>query len=74
LTHSAQSIESRDETVVIFHRYGDQYFLYQAWATGDTIGSEFPKSSLERQAERGIDNEKGQSASGAPAEVNIAGK
>lgn len=75
LTHSAQSIQSRDETVVIFHRYGDQYFLFQVWAVGDTIGSEIPKSSLERQAEQGIDNEKGQSAaSGAPAEVVIAAK
>jgi hypothetical protein len=74
LTHSAQSIQSRDETVVIFHRYGDQYFLFQVWATGDTIGSEFPKSSLERQAESGIDNEKGPSASGEPAEVVIAAK
>lgn len=74
LTHSAQSIQSRDETVVIFHRYGDQYFLFQVWAIGDTIGSEIPKSSLERQAERGIDNEKGQSASAEPAEVVIAAR
>ena len=74
LTHSAQSILSRDETVVIFHRYGDQYFLFQVWAIGDTIGSEIPKSSLERQAGGGIDNEKGQSASGEPAEVVIAAR
>ncbi|HXF41209.1 MAG TPA: hypothetical protein VN687_15950 [Blastocatellia bacterium] len=74
LTHTAQSIQSRDETVVIFHRYGDQYFLFQVWAIGDTIGSEIPKSSLEREAERGIDNEKGQSASGEPVEVVIAAR
>lgn len=74
LTQSAQSIQSRDETVVIFHRYEDQYFLFQVWAIGDTIGSEIPKSSLEREAERGIDNEKGQSASAGPAEVVIAAR
>jgi hypothetical protein len=74
LTHSAQSILSRDETVVIFHRYGDQYFLFQVWAIGDTIGSEIPKSSLERQAAGGIDNEKAQSASGEPAEVIVAAR
>ena len=73
-THSAQSLRSKDETVVIFHRYGDQYFLFQVWAIGDTIGSEIPKSSLERQAALGIDNEKGQSASGEPAEVVIAAR
>ncbi|HYV05726.1 MAG TPA: hypothetical protein VFB82_14125, partial [Blastocatellia bacterium] len=75
LSHSAQSIQSRNETVVIFHRYGDQYFLFQVWAVGDTIGSEIPRSSVERQAEREVDNEKGQSASSAqPAEVVIAAR
>ena len=63
-TNSAQSIRSRDETVVIFHRYGDQYFLFQVWAIGDNIGSEIPKSSIERQAARAIEANKGQSARG----------
>jgi hypothetical protein len=69
--HSAQSVQSRDESVVIFHRYGEQYFLFQVWAVGDTIGSEMPKSSIELQAARGIEV-KGQSArSSEPAEVII---
>ena len=71
-THSAESVQSKDETVVIFHRYGDQYFLFQVWAVGDTIGSEIPRSSMERQAARAIEVNKGQSRSGAPAEVMIA--
>ncbi len=71
----AQSVQSRDETVVIFHRYGDQYFLFQVWAVGDTIGLEIPKSSMERQAVRAIEVNKGQSArSGEPAEVIVAAK
>jgi len=75
LTSSAQSVQSRDETVVIFHRYGDQYFLFQVWAVGDTIGLEIPKSSMERQAARAIEVNKGQSArSGEPAEVIISAK
>jgi hypothetical protein len=58
---------------VIFHRYGDQYFLFQVWAIGDTLGSEIPKSSIERQATRAIEVNKGQSAkSGVPAEVITA--
>jgi len=70
--HSAQSVQSRDESVVIFHRYGEQYFLFQIWAVGNTIGSEIPKSSIERQAARGIEVSKGQSArSSEPAEVII---
>jgi hypothetical protein len=74
-THYAQSAQSRNESVVIFHRYGDQYFLFQLWAVGDTTGSEIPKSSLERQAESGIEANKGQSArNGGPAEVIIGAR
>ena len=72
-THSAQSVQSRD--VVIFHRYGDQYFLFQVWAVGEAIGLEIPKSSMERQAARSIEANKGQSArSGEPAEVIIVAR
>ena len=75
LTNSAESIESKNETALIFHRYGDQYFLFQVWAVGDTIGLEIPKSSMERQAVRAIEVNKGQSArSGEPAEVIVAAK
>lgn len=74
-SHSAQSLQSKDETVVIFHRYGDQYFLFQVWAVGDTTGSEIPKSSIERQAARAIDVNKGQSArSSEPTEVIITAR
>ena len=74
-THSAQSLQSRDETALIFHRYGDQYFLFQLWAVGDTTGLEMPKSSTERQAARGIEANKGQSArSAGPAEVIIVAR
>jgi hypothetical protein len=69
-THPAQSIHSKDETVVIFHRYGDQCFLFQVWAIGDDIGSEVPKSSIERQAARAIESNKGQSAMGVEI-VNV---
>ena len=75
LTNSAESIESKNETVLIFHRYGDQYFLFQVWVVGDTIGLEIPKSSMEREAARAIEVNKGESArSGEPTEVIIATK
>jgi len=74
-THSAQSVQSKNETVVIFHRYGEKYFLFQVWAVGDTIGSEIPKSSIERQAARAIEVNKGQSArNGRDAEIIVAAK
>ncbi len=73
LTNSAESIESKNETALIFHRYGDQYFLFQVWVVGDTIGLEVPKSSMERQAVRAVEADKEQSArSDEPADVIIA--
>jgi hypothetical protein len=72
LTHAAQSIQPKNDAVVIFHRYGDQYFLFQVWSVGDTIGLEIPKSSAERQAARSIEADKGRSARGGePADVII---
>jgi hypothetical protein len=75
LTNSAESVQPKNETALIFHRYGDQYFLFQVWVVGDTLGREIPKSSMERQAVRAIEVNKGQSArSGEPAEVIIAAR
>ena len=31
LTNSAQSLDPKDVNTLVFHRYGDQYFLYQVW-------------------------------------------
>ena len=34
---------------LVFHRYGDQYFLYQVWPAGGVTGRQFPKSRSERE-------------------------
>lgn len=36
LTQSAESVRPRNETALVFHRYGDHYFLFQIWTAGDT--------------------------------------
>jgi len=61
LTNSAESVQPKNETALIFHRYGDKYFLFQVWAAGDTIGLEIPKSPVEREAATAIKANKGQS-------------
>jgi hypothetical protein len=72
-THSALASEPKEQTVLVFHRYGDQYFLYQVWALGDTTGIQLPKSSLERQTERGIVPNKVQSAANiVPVTITLA--
>lgn len=33
---------------LVFHRYGDQYFLFQVWSPGGSIGRSLPRSRSER--------------------------
>ena len=46
-THSA-SRNASDGTKLVFHRYGDTYFLSAMWIGGNTIGRELPRSKAER--------------------------
>ena len=34
---------------LVFHRYGDSYFLAQVWTTGNPRGRELPRSRAERE-------------------------
>ena len=40
------------QSALVFHRYGEQYFLRGAWTVGDTEGCAFAESKLERAARR----------------------
>jgi len=65
----------KDQTELVFHRYGEQYFLSQVWTAGDTLGLQLPKSSIERGLEREIETNNGQSStSSGPAIVTIAAR
>lgn len=37
---------------LVFHRYGNSYFLAEVWRAGDNNGRQLVKSSLEKNAER----------------------
>ena len=39
----------QDKTKLIFHRYGNKYFLAQVWRAGETLGRELPKSATEKE-------------------------
>lgn len=52
LTNSAQSFLPKDADTLMFHRYGDQYFLFQVWPKGATYGRVMVKSRSEREAQR----------------------
>lgn len=48
ITHSALRRDSYGSKVV-FHRYGDTYFLSAVWVTGNTTGRELARSRAERE-------------------------
>ncbi|HEX6647907.1 MAG TPA: hypothetical protein VF075_00160 [Pyrinomonadaceae bacterium] len=52
LTIPVQIGTPTDTAKLMFHRYGDQYFLFQAWQVGTRTGRALPKSRAERDVER----------------------
>ena len=52
LTIPVQIATRTDTAKLVFHRYGDQYFLFEAWQLGVTTGRAVPKSRAERDIER----------------------
>jgi hypothetical protein len=47
-THSAVRSKS-DGSKLVFHRYGDNYFLASVWVTGNNFGKELFRSHAERE-------------------------
>ena len=52
MTIPVQTVETRNEPAMVFHRYGDEYFLAQVWPAGARTGRAFTKSRRERELER----------------------
>ena len=46
-----RNLDLNENAKLVFHRYGDQYFLYQVWPAGTTTGRQFLKSRTEREAQ-----------------------
>lgn len=51
LTNSTEQMKNRTDARLVFHRYGQKYFLAQVW-TGDNTGRSVSKSRQERAIER----------------------
>ena len=49
MANSCESAKPSDKTKLVFHRYGDRYFLSQIWTAGNSSGAEFPQSSHEAE-------------------------
>jgi hypothetical protein len=52
LTYAARSLDPKGKVMLVFHRYGDQNFLYQVWPGDSTTGRVFAKSRSEREINR----------------------
>jgi hypothetical protein len=44
--------ETQEEAKLVFHKYGEQYFLSQVWEAGESAGRALIKSKSERALER----------------------
>lgn len=49
-----QRPSSNNKGTLVFHRYGDRYFLFQVWPAGESTGRQFFKSRSEREIERSL--------------------
>jgi hypothetical protein len=48
-SHAVQENKAAADTKLIFHRYGDRYFLYRIWVAGEGQGRELPQTKLEKE-------------------------
>jgi hypothetical protein len=51
-TFGAQVPTPKNESTLVFHKYGDQYFLEQIWSAGEQEGAQVPESRSERTIRR----------------------
>lgn len=52
LSNAVIKTRANTKALLVFHRYGDQYFLAQVWAAGATTGRQFPESKSERDVHK----------------------
>jgi len=65
LTHDAIKTQAPRQGSVVFHRYGDTYYLSQIWTAGVSVGLECTKGRTERQSLQASNNP-------APSSIELA--
>ena len=51
-TNAIQANKAAAQTKLVFHRYGDRYFLSEVWLIGEDTGRQFLKSHAEQELNR----------------------
>jgi hypothetical protein len=54
LTMPVRASETQEKTKLVFHKYGDRYFLSQIWIPGRNSGRELSMPRLERELAKNI--------------------
>ena len=49
IPHDTESLKASEKTVLVFHRYGNRYFLASISREGQTRGYEFPLQKMEAE-------------------------
>jgi hypothetical protein len=49
ISNSCEMLKPAGQTKLIFHRYGDRYFLNQIWVAGMDAGHQIPVNSREKE-------------------------
>lgn len=52
VTYSGNRVKEGTPAKLVFHRYGDTYFLSEVWGQGSDAARQLPKSSAERDFEK----------------------
>ena len=51
--NSSEKMVAADETKLVFHVYGSEYFLAEVWVAGNNLGHQIPVSTRERELAKG---------------------
>ena len=54
LTRPVRANETQEETRLVFHQYGDLYFLSEFWTAGDATGREIQISNREKAIDKAL--------------------
>jgi hypothetical protein len=69
IVNDTASLTAPTKGKLVFHRYGDKYFLREIWTEGSTNGLQCPKSRAEKESQRETLNAQNQSA---PSTIELA--
>jgi hypothetical protein len=69
-TFGAHVLTPKNDSTLVFHRYGDQYFLKQIWSSGEQDGTQVPESRSERTIRRQLAQTEQSNLSGKVTKVD----